>query len=116
MVRPYDPYIPKDISEVIDCLGSMMLESPDFIDKTGYFPGRNLSFAFYELNERLQAVRSNLGENLYKALRIMSDQMRAHFAADPENKTDDTLKGRALITEMEDLLIQHIRSSHASSI
>jgi hypothetical protein len=111
LVRPYDPYIPKDISEVIDCLGSMMLESPDFIDKTGYFPGRNLSFAFHELDEGLQTVRSNLGENLYTTLKTMSDQMRAHFAADPENKTDDTLKGRALITEMSDLLIQHIRAA-----
>jgi hypothetical protein len=53
LVRPYDPDIPKDISEVIDCLGSVMLESPDFIDKTGYFPDRKLSFAFYELDEGL---------------------------------------------------------------
>ena len=27
----------------------------------------------------------------------MSDRMRAHFEADPENKTEDTLKGRAIL-------------------
>jgi hypothetical protein len=30
--------------------------------------------------------------------------MRAHFEADPEDTTDDSLAGRALIYEMEDLL------------
>jgi len=30
--------------------------------------------------------------------------MRAHFEADPEDKTDDALKGREIIREMEDLL------------
>ena len=34
----------------------------------------------------------------------MSDWMRAHFEADPEDKTDDALKGREIIREMEDLL------------
>jgi hypothetical protein len=30
--------------------------------------------------------------------------MRVHFEADPEDKTDDSLAGRQLIHEMEDLL------------
>jgi hypothetical protein len=33
----------------------------------------------------------------------MSDQMRAHFAAGPENKTADTLKGRALIEKLSNI-------------
>jgi hypothetical protein len=41
----------------------------------------------------------------------MSDRMRAHFEADPENKTDDTLKGRDIIVEMENLLKQGARRS-----
>jgi len=41
----------------------------------------------------------------------MSDRMRAHFEADPENKTDDTLKGRAIIEQMEELLRQSGRKS-----
>ena len=35
----------------------------------------------------------------------------AHFEADPENKTDDSLKGRAMIHEMEELLKQKARKS-----
>jgi len=82
----------------------MMLDSPTFIDKTGYFPGRNLEIAFYELNEGLKLLRRRLGEERYLRLRAMSDRMRAHFEADPDDKTGDSLKGREIIHEMEDLL------------
>jgi hypothetical protein len=41
----------------------------------------------------------------------MSDRMRAHFEADPEDKTDDSLKGRDIIVEMENLLKQSVRKS-----
>jgi hypothetical protein len=87
----------------------MMLESPTFTDRTGYFPSRNLEMAFYELNEGLRLIRENLGEERYLKLMGMSDRMRAHFEADPEDKTDDSLKGRAIIDEMEDLLKQVAR-------
>jgi hypothetical protein len=36
----------------------------------------------------------------------MSYQMRAHFEADPENKTDNTIKRREIIGEMQKLLKQ----------
>jgi hypothetical protein len=104
MVRPYKPHIPKDVSEIRDLLGFMMLRSPTFIDKTGYFPGRNLETVFYALNEGLRLMRAKLGEERYLKLMEMSDRMRAHFEADPENKTDDTLKGRDIIVEMRDML------------
>ncbi|OJW67328.1 MAG: hypothetical protein BGO57_14025 [Sphingomonadales bacterium 63-6] len=103
--RPYKPYIPRSIGEIMDKLGSMMLYSPTFEDDSGYFPGRNIDTIFFELNEGLKALRKKLGEERYAALVALSDRMRAHFEADPENKTDDTLKGRALIHEMEGLLI-----------
>ncbi len=41
----------------------------------------------------------------------MTLMLRAHFEADPENKTDDTLKGREIIREMEALLKQDGRKS-----
>jgi hypothetical protein len=41
----------------------------------------------------------------------MSDQMRALFEADPEDKTGDTLKGCKIIHEMEDILRQARRKS-----
>jgi hypothetical protein len=104
MPPPYKPYIPKGVSEVRDYVGAMMLGSPTFVDRTGYFPGRNLQTTFYELNEGLRLVRGKLGEELYLKLREMSDRMRTHFEADPEDRTDDTLKGREIIIEMEELL------------
>jgi hypothetical protein len=41
----------------------------------------------------------------------MSDQMRALFEADPEDKTGDTLKGCKIIHAMEDILRQARRKS-----
>jgi hypothetical protein len=84
----------------------MMLKSPTFVDTTGYFPGRNVETIFHSLNEGLRLIREKLGEERYLRLIEMSDRMRAHFEADPEDKTDDTLKGRAIIREMEVLLKQ----------
>jgi len=45
-----------------------------------------------------------MGDEPYLKLLDMSDRMRAHFEADPENKTDDALKGRAIVDEMTQLL------------
>jgi len=88
----------------MDKLGAMMLESPTFIDRSGYFPGRNVETTFFELNEGLKVIRKKVGEERYEALLALSDRMRAHFEADPEDKTDDAIAGRELIHEMEDIL------------
>jgi hypothetical protein len=53
------------------------------------------------LNEGLLVIRKKLGEERYATLRAMSDQMRAYFEADPDDKTGDTDAGRRLIREME---------------
>ncbi len=111
MPRSYTPYIPKGINEVRDYVGSMMLSSPTFVDRTGYFPGRNLETTFYELNEGLRLIRGKLGEERYLKLIELSDRMRVHFEADPEDKTDGALKGRDIIQEMEALLRQSRRKS-----
>jgi len=111
MFRPYNPYIPKDISEIIDLLSMMMLSAPTFVDKTGYFPRRNIDTVFFELHEGLRLIRKKLGEELYLKLAEMSDKMRAYFDSDPEDKTGDTLKGYTLISEMQDLLKQRARKS-----
>ena len=108
---PTKLYIPQGGSEIIDHLALMMLYSPMFIDKTGYFPHRNIDTVFQQLNEGLQLIRGRLGEARYLKPRDMSDRMRAHFEADPEDKTDDSLKGREIIMQMEDLLRQSIRKS-----
>jgi len=104
MLKPYKPYIPQTIGEIMDLLGSMILSAPTFKDKTGYFPDRNINTTFFALNEGLKTIRKKAGEDNYQALVALSDKMRAHFEADPESKTEDVIKGRDCITEMEDLL------------
>jgi hypothetical protein len=101
---PYRPRIPQNVSEVMDVLGGMMLDSPRFIDTVGYFPGRNIDTVFLQLNEGLKMIRGEFGEELYLKLCEMSDRMLAHFEADPEDKTDETLKGRAIISEMMNVI------------
>jgi hypothetical protein len=99
-------YIPQGVSEVMDQLGMMTLKSPTFVDNTGYFPYRNIHVVFLQLNEGLRLIRGTLGDERYLKLLEMSDRMRAHFEADAENRTDDTLKGRDIIYEMESLLLR----------
>jgi hypothetical protein len=47
-----------------------------------------------------------LAEAQYLKLMEMSGRMRALFEADPEDKTDDSMKGRDLIEDMQNLLKQ----------
>jgi hypothetical protein len=98
------PYVPQGISEIWDFLGAMMLSAPTFKDKTGYFPDRNIDTEFFALNEGLKIIRKKVGEENYQALAALSDKMRAHFEADPEDKTEDGIRGRDCISEMEEIL------------
>ena len=104
MHRDYKPYIPQSVGDIMDYLGFMMLKSPTFVDESGYFPDRNIETTFFALNEGLRRLRRRLGDHRFEALLSLSDRMRAHFEADPDDKTDDSIKGRMLIHEMEDLL------------
>lgn len=88
----------------MDHLAMMMLASPRFEDKTGYSPDQDIEMVFLELDEGLKAIRKRLGEDIYERLVALSSRMRAHFEADPEDKTEDGIKGRECIAEMEDIL------------
>jgi len=101
--REFKPHVPQSLAELVDQLGFMMLSSPTFVDKTGYLPEQNLQTTFFELNEGLNTLRGKLGRDLYGKLSQMSDEMRAYFEADPEDK-GSALKGRELILKMEDLV------------
>lgn len=103
-LQNYRPYIPKTPGELIDQLGGMMLDAPTFVDKSGYFP-RNLETEFSAVAQGLEAIRKRIGEEKYRTLRDMSDRMRALFEADPEDVTGETLQGRMLIDEMQQILM-----------
>ncbi|MCJ2178994.1 hypothetical protein [Novosphingobium album (ex Hu et al. 2023)] len=104
MQKPYTSYIPQNISELMDLLGWMVLKSPKFEDDSGYFPGQNIDTEFFALNEGLKAIRKKVGEENYQKLVELSDRMRAHFEADPEDKTEDGIKGRDCIMDMEEII------------
>jgi hypothetical protein len=103
MPPPYRPYVPQTLGDLLDKLGMMMISSPTFVDKTGYFPERNINTVFSALNEGLNATRGKLGDELFLKLIKMSDEMRVFFEADPED-TGEAIKGRELILDMTNLI------------
>ncbi len=103
--------VPENISELIDVLGAMLLGAPTFADRTGYLPFYNLDYSFRELNEGLAFNKTKLGEEQYQKLTQMSDQMRALFEADPENKTGDTTRGCHMIQDMLEIVEQARRKA-----
>jgi hypothetical protein len=108
MSRPFKQRVPEDVNDIIEFLGMMRLSAPTFIDKTGYFPEINISTVFVALNESLDLIKPEIGEKKVILLRQMSDRMRAHFEADSENKTDETAKGREIISKMRKILISSL--------
>ena len=108
-------YVPQTIQELIEFIDSMLLSAPKFTDKTGWLPFLNLDYVFQQLNEGLRFSRQTLGEERYQELTRMSDQMRALFEADPEDKTGETLKGCKVIHQMEDILRQARRKSRSKN-
>ena len=104
-------HIAQNVQELLELVVSMQLSAPKFLDKTGYFPYRNLDYVFRELHAGLAQNRQALGEERYHRLMRMSDRMRAHFESDPEDKTGETTMGIKIIHEMEDMLMQVRRKS-----
>jgi hypothetical protein len=110
-MKPTKVYVPQNIQELLEFVVSMQLSAPKFLDRTGYLPFLNLDYVFRQLHEGLALNRRTLGEERYHQLMGMSDQMRAHFEADPEDKTGETAMGCKIIHEMEDILRQVRRKS-----
>jgi hypothetical protein len=108
-MKPYAPYVPLNLSEIMDLLGWMMLNAPKFEDDTGYFAGQNIETEFLALNGGLKNIRKKVGEQTYQTLTTISDNMRAHFEADPDDVGAGGTEGRACIREMEDILINSAR-------
>ena len=103
-MTPIKVHIPNDISELLTLLGWISVKAPKFTDRTGYLSGVTLDSAFHALSEGLSNVRADLDESIFHRLRLMSEQARALFEADPDDKTGETLQGRQLILQMEDVV------------
>ena len=76
-----------------------------------YFPFRNIEWVFQQLNGGINNIRETIGEPRHHELMHMSDQMRAAFEADPEDKMGETAMACRIIHEMEDILREVDRKS-----
>ena len=99
-----EPYIPTTTGEIYDFLGSMILGAPTFRDSSGFFPNRNAESEFFALNEGLKAIRKKIGEDNYERALELSAKAKAYFEADPEDKTEDGIKGRDCLMDIEEIL------------
>jgi len=111
MPRKFRPYIAQSLGDLLDKMGFLLLSSPTFLDKTGYFPEQNLDTTFYALNESIKRLRHELGDDLYSQLLEMSDHMRAYFEADPNDENGKTAEGQKLVLEMERMIEARARST-----
>jgi hypothetical protein len=110
-MKPAKMHVAQNIQELLELLSSMLLSAPRFLDRTGYLPFLNLDYVCQQLAEGLNYNRRRLGEDRYAELTRMSDQMRALFEDDPEDKTGETSQGWMIIHEMESILKQSRRRS-----
>jgi hypothetical protein len=104
MAYVYTAPIYDDIEDIGTFLGWMVLAATTFADTSGYFPGQTIEKVFFGLNESFKRIRGKVGDEQYIQLEDMACRVRAHFEADPEDKTADTIIGRELIEDMRDLL------------
>lgn len=98
MNRSYKLTIPTTKSELRDLLGSMMLLSPAFEDKTGYFPGMNIDTTFEELSGGIENIKAELDPASYSRMLVLVEAMRRHFEA------GNVREGNIIIDELQSLL------------
>ncbi len=105
-MRPYKPYIPQSVGEIIEQLEWMGYHTPTFEDPSfdELYPGRDLKVVFYELREGLNVNRKALGEGRYLKAIEVTDRMRAYFESHPDDGVGQASEGTKLIEEMTDLL------------
>ena len=95
------PDHPQSIGEIMDELAWMMIYAPELKDDSGFFPDWNIETRFESLNLGIEHVRNRIGESRFQLLASLSERMRKHFEA---NTDEDTVAGRELIHEMEEIL------------
>ncbi|TCP33170.1 hypothetical protein [Sphingomonas sp. BK235] len=98
------PYIPSALSEIEDHLGSMMLKSPHFEDRTELFPGMSSDSSFFTLNSGLERMREKLGEDVYARAIELSGRAKALFLQSPDIASEKTREGNRLLDEIDQLI------------
>ena len=110
------PYIPLALSEIEDQLGSMMLKSPHFKDRTGLFPGLSLESSFFTLNSGLDRMREKLGEDVHAKAIELSGRAKALFLQAPDIASEKTREGNRLLDEIDQLINAVRRNRYESGL
>jgi hypothetical protein len=110
-MQSYKPYIPQNVDELWDLVGSMVLGAPKFIDTSGFFPGKGIETEYFKLMEGLRLARPELGEERYAKLAEMAERTKAYFVAAADEDADDVWTGRNLLLEMGDIVAE-VRSEN----
>ena len=95
-------YVPKTLSEIYDYLAGIRSHAPSFVDKMGFRPEHNIDREFEGLVQGLELNRKKLGEERYARLIGLAAQMKALFAADPDDSNGKTDEGFKLLNQFED--------------
>lgn len=98
----HQPHVPENIGELQDLLGMIMLSRPTFLDQD--FQRQNIDTVFAALNLGIESCKARLGGEAYLQLLALSDEMKGHFLADPDDTNGRARAGRALIHKMDALL------------
>lgn len=101
------PWSSPMIGDVYNLLGLIFLKSPTFLDPA--FPNRNIDSVFLKLNEELNAIRAELGEERLRSLLALAAATRARFEADPGDSNGEARKGRQMVREMESILLSAVQ-------
>ena len=101
---PYKPYIPQTVGEVVDLLGSMVLDAPKFEDES-YFVGMSIETEYFALDEGLKLIRRKLGEDRYAKLVKMALLTKEKFLrSSSEGNAEELAAGRNILIEMIEML------------
>ena len=100
----YKPYVPQDRQELVDLLGSMVLDSPRFADTSGFFPGKNIETVYFALSEGLKAIQVDLGRERVAKLDEMAERTKKWFTAATDEDADEVWAGRNLLLEMIEIV------------
>lgn len=103
-MEPYKPYIPQDLSELCDLIGSMVLGSPRFVDTSGFFPDENLETVYLALEEGLKDLRPELGEERHTRLVELARQTRTCFEDAEDEDGDEVWAGRNQLLQMIEVI------------
>lgn len=109
-MQPYKPYIPQNLDELWDLLGSMVLGAPKFIDTSGFFPGKGIETEYFKLMEGLKLARPELGEERYAKLVEMAERTKAYFIAAADEDADEVWAGRNLLLDMDEIVDEALKT------